>query len=99
MDDPNTPAPAITTVHRYEMPTIAYESMGTVYEVEMPQGAQILSFAPAGVYALVDTSAKMVTRRFFAISTGKPIARPEMLRYIGTPAQGRHFFEVVEQTN
>lgn len=97
MDDSNTTAG--TTIHRYDLPPIAYEPTGTVYEIEMPQGAQVLSLTPVGVYALVDTSAKMVTRRFFAVSTGKPIARPEMLRFLATPAQGRHFFEVVEQTN
>lgn len=98
MDDSNTPA-TFTTVHRFELPQVPYESEGTVYEIEMPQGSKVLGFGPGGVYALVDTGAQLVTRRFFAISTGKPITRPEMLRYVGTPTQGRHLFEVVEPTN
>lgn len=96
MDDSN---PSMTTVHNFPFPQTPYESTGTIYEVEMPHGAKVLGLSPQGVYALVDTAAPKVTRQFFVISTGKPIARAELLRFIATPAQGRHVFEVVESSN
>ena len=99
MTDSAQPTESCTTVHRFmpEMPE--YDRTGTVFEVEMPEGAQILNFTPLGFYALVVIPAPLVTRRFFMVSTGEPIERPDLLRYISTPAQGRHLFEIIESAN
>lgn len=96
--NPESPAPA--TIHRYEPKKLAeYDRTGTVIEIEMPVGAQVLNVTASGIYALVRPDLEKVTRRFFMISTGQPIERPDMLRFICTPEQGRHLFEIVEPAN
>ena len=90
------PAESFTTIHRFELQlTEPYQSEGTTFEVQMPVGARVLTVEPKGIYAMVETDAELVTRRFFMISTGHKIARPDLLSYL-VSAGGRHLFEILE---
>lgn len=73
-------------------------------KVEMPEGAQLLTVREQGddicLWALVDSDAPMVARRFVGFGTGHQIPEDQALSFIGTAMlQGGnlvfHIFEIV----
>ncbi len=85
-------------VFKYSMRTGNYAS------IAMPKGAKLLSFQCQGhtpcLWALVDPSAEIETRKFRFSGTGHPIEEdPESLRFVGTAQMAGgaliwHLFEI-----
>ena len=74
--------------------------------IEMPKGAEILSFREQYknglcVWALVDTDKEKEERKFIIYGTGHEIKNPDDLKYIGNAFMGNgmlvwHLFEVIK---
>lgn len=65
-------------------------------EFQIPRGAQILTVQMQifpTIWALVDSEADLVVRRFVLIMTGEEIISSTELRYIGTVQKGTNWLE------
>lgn len=85
-------------IHKYNLPVCS------VFELEMPEGAQVLAFATQldipFLWALVETEAPTQLRRFRLVATGEGLPENETLVHIGTQVgiQGYLVFHLFEAT-
>lgn len=85
------------TVFKYTL-----KEWGSV-SIDMPKGAEVLGVqvqhGDAQLWALVDTSAELVTRQFRIYGTGHPIEGSKYLRFVGTfqMHDGQLVFHVFEK--
>lgn len=85
----------MNTIHKYEIPLT-----GTTVLIPMPEGAEIIRFAPQGsqmtlyVWALVNTTAAARPRELVIVGTGQQI--PAASRHVASCEAGPYIWHLFE---